>query len=199
MLTINFVRDRRRELSKQEVTDRLWFRYSLMAAGVVMAVALVVVGVRLFLTFRVSQVMARQTQLKQSITSQQDVERSYVIFFQKLKILSELFDQKSNKQAAIQFFGTIFGPQVLIQEINYLAEDGILSFGLQADDVFVLEQVFATLNSPAVKEQFVDVSKSELRRQADGSYQITVTVQLRETKASPKPKTNTKSPESTEK
>lgn len=179
-LTINFVRDRRRQLSKQELREQVWFRYSLMGFGVVVAVCLVAVGVRLFLGFQVRQVIARQDQLKVSLTSQEDVEKSYILFFQKLRVLKDLFNQKSNKQEAINFFGTIFGPDVLIQEINYLAEDAILSFGLRANDVFVLDRVFNTLNSTPVKEQFVAVNKSDLRRQDDGTYMMTVTVQLKE-------------------
>lgn len=182
---INFLKDRRKRLTKQDIADRQIMRYTLYVLGGVLAVMVLVLSVRGFLWYRTNQVAERQAQLKRAVLSQEDIEKSYVIFANKIKILRELLDERANKQVAIDYFSGIFGDEVLIREIEYESQIGILSFGLKANNVFVLENVFTILNSDQVKNDFSSVSKSELRRGNDGSYNVKVIVGLVKEKPAP--------------
>lgn len=184
---INFVRERRRRLSKSEVTDRQLLRMAMIALSGVFVAFLVVMGVQFGLTFQVNQAKAKQASLKRTVLSQEEIEKSYVLFANKLKSLGEIFTTRTNKQQAISYYTALFGPQVLMKEINYEADAGILSFGLNSPSIFLLQQVFDKLDSAEVQQLYPTLNKSELRRQNDGSYDMTVTVELL-TKPSPSPK-----------
>lgn len=182
MIEINFVSQRRKKLTKLEQSDRKIFKISIGLFTGVIVVFLVVIGLRFFLINQVAGLKTSQNSLKSQVVSQEEVERSFVIFVNKLKVLGELFSQRQDKQQAISFFSQVFGSEVLIKEISYDADSSLLTFGLKANDVFILENVFTTLSSEQALERFDTLSKSNLRRSLDGSYIVQVTVGLKEDK-----------------
>lgn len=184
--SINFVRERHRRLTKNDLTDQRIFRGTGIAFAALLVVFLGVMGVQFFFRFQLDQTVKRQDNLKLSVLSQSQIEKSYVLFANKLKALGDIFTNRTNKQQAIQFFTSLFGPQVLIQEITYEADEALLSFSLNAPNVFILQEVFTKLDAPEVRAQFASLSKSELQRQNSGNYVMNVTVELKG-KPSPSP------------
>ncbi len=191
---VNFVKNRRRALTKLQQLDQKWFKY----AGAVLAVILILfiasIGARLALTFNVKTIKDDQNRFRQLVVDQEENERSFVIFVAKIKSLVDLFNKRRDKQAAIQFFTGNFDTDVLVSNITYDADESILAFGLESKDVFTLEKVFQTVQSPTVKDQFEQVKLSELKRSTDGKYRLLVTVVLKgaevpkeSAKPSPKP------------
>jgi hypothetical protein len=176
--TINFLKDRQKRLSKQEQLDYSIWRYALMGFTGVVVVVLIVVSTNFYFQYKLRQIKADQDRLRKVVLSQEDIERSYVIFANKLKVLRELLDKRSDKREAINYFSSLFGPGVLIREIEYDADEGILSFGLRADSVFVLDRVFELLSAPELQTKFSQVTKSELGRSSEGMYDLKVTVVL---------------------
>lgn len=176
--TINFLRHRRKELTKQQLQDTKWLRISSIVAGGVLVLSLVVVGGQLLLNYQRQQVLNRQESLKKQIMTHEDVERSYVIFANKVKILTELFKQRSDKRTAINYFSSLFGPNVLISDISFEGDEGILQFGLKAKDIFTLQEVFTKLSTDEVKAQYASINKSDLSRDQDGGYRMSVTITL---------------------
>lgn len=178
--TINFLRDRRRRLTKQQELDKKIFNITTVACGVAFAVFLISLGVRLFFAYTLDQLTNRENRLLAQIRSQEDSEKSYIIFAAKLKVLSALFEQRRDKQEALAYFTTLFGPNVLVSDVAYDAESSILTLGLKATDIFTLQGVFDLLNSPEVGERFQSVAASELRRNDLGEYQTNVTIELKQ-------------------
>jgi hypothetical protein len=176
---INFVRHRRKLLSKKQQQDYKLFRFSLMAIGGILVLMLIVLGVRFSLSLNLTQIKAQQDQLRQSILGLEENEKNYVIFSSKVKALVELFDERRNKQEAISFFSSAFDNRVLVSDITYDAMGSMLTFGLVSQDVFTMETVYEMLQSPEVKAAFEQIKMSDMRRSADGSYRITVTVILK--------------------
>lgn len=177
-ISINFLKDRQKKLTKQQLLDLRAWQISAGIFGVVILVALSMAGVAFWQNRRLAQFQDQRALLKKQVLSQEEIERSYVIFAHKLKTLRQLLDQRSDKQQAITFFSSLFGPDVAIREISYDADDSLVSFGLRSKSVFVLESVFAQLDSPQIKQQFKDLSRSELRRTNEGTYDLKVTVVL---------------------
>lgn len=183
VIAINFLKDRRKKLTKQQLLDMKLFR----AAGAICLACFVLfiaaVGVRLLLAYQLDQQKKRENQLLVQIRSQEDNEEAYVIFAAKLKVLAALFEQRQDKQEALQYFTTLFGSDILVNDVAYDSEDNILTLGLQAADIFSLQSVFDQLQSEQVKDQFLSVAASDLRRNDQGQYQTNITVQLQEPQA----------------
>lgn len=157
--------------------DRKHFGWALKGFIGVFVVFLLVLGVRFYFVYQVKQLTDQQKTTRQLILSQEAVERDYNIFAYKLRSLTELFGKRKDKQEAFVFFSNVFGSEVLVSGIDYSAsEEDILSFTIQAPNVFVLEQVFDTLESDAVRQSYPKVARSQLRRTQSGFYSMTLTV-----------------------
>lgn len=174
--TINFVRERRRNLSRQEVDDRKILKVvtnSMFALGVLILVA---VGARLFLLFQIESIKSEQKQVQTAIAQKEVIEEQYTIFVNKLKILTELFGKRKEKQEALAYFSSLFGPDVIISQLSYTAGDEILSFVLQASNIFTMEEVFNIISSSEVSARYPTIEKESLRRAPDGTYGMQVTL-----------------------
>lgn len=179
---INFVQSRRRQLTKNQENDLKIFKITTGVFGVLVVGFLAVLITNFFLQFQVKSIKDQEKQLETQILSNGLVEQSILVTSEKLKILAELFDQRYDKQAAIEYFSDIFGPDVLIKDINYEANEEILSLRVQATSIFILEQVFARLANPEVEQQFGLVNKSELVRNDRGRYSMAITLSLSDEK-----------------
>lgn len=175
---INFVQGRRKKLTKSQKNDFKIFKIVSIIFGILIAVFLITLGLDFYLKFQIADVKDQQKEMEREIANQVSVEQSIVITTEKLKILSELFALRYDKQTAVDFFSDIFGPQVLIKDINYEAEERILSLRLQSESVFVLENVFNELSKPEVEKQFGIINKSALSRDERGNYGMAITIDL---------------------
>lgn len=182
--TINFVRERRRTLSHQEEEDKKVLKYATWALFGLGAVILLVVGARLFLLYQIQAMQAEQKSVQQLIAQKAQVEEQYTIFANKLKILTELFGKRKEKQEALVYFSNLFGEDVIISQLSYTAGEEILSFVLQSTSIFTMEEVFNIISSDEVKARYPMIKKNSLRRGSDGTYGMQVTLVFNET---PKP------------
>ena len=176
MYTINFLEKRRKNLSKLEKQDRKILKYTSVLFGVVLVIVLVLFGTRYYFNTQVAQAMVEQKRLEQEVLAKEDTEEAFLFFVNKLGTLEKLFAERKDKQAAIEYFSQVFGPEVIVQNISYDAGKGAISFGLQAKDVFTLESVMEILSSPQTNDVFNQVKKSDLRRTPEGIYTIRVDV-----------------------
>jgi hypothetical protein len=179
--TINFVSERHRTLTKAQQQDRVWLKWASIGFGIVLVIFIGIMSIQLYFTYQLAQLQERHDDLKGVVVSRDDTERSYLVLLNKVKTLAQLMITRSNKQQAIAFFTTLFGPDVLIKELNFEASGQIISFGIEAPSVFTLEKVLETLSKAEVRDQFGSVTTSELRRGASGAYNMTVTVTLKAT------------------
>ncbi|MCA9369957.1 MAG: hypothetical protein H6774_04410 [Pseudomonadales bacterium] len=174
---INFVHTARKRFAAVAEKDK---KKQVIAIGVLLVcVALSVGSILAHVWFRqsVTALEEREIAVREELLSQSEAEYSYAVFAQKVAVLSELFGERKNKQEAIDYFSNAFGRDVSISEIRYSSQDQFISFGLQAKDVFVLEEVYNTLSnqrSSLVRQ----VQKDGLRRTADGGYIMDLTVYL---------------------
>ena len=110
------------------------------------------------------------------------MEKNLVVMVSKINILSDLYKQRRDKQQAITYFGSVFGVGVSIKQIEYVSTDSLLTFTLSAKDIFSMDRVLLTLKTQELKDKFVKISPSNLRRTEDGAYQINIAVVLAEGK-----------------
>lgn len=178
--SINFVRDRRRKLTKTEQRDKQLFVYALYLLGAVFGVFLLVLAARMFMVFQVKSIKDQQADTRAAILAREDVEKSYTIFANKLTILTDLYNKRKAKQDALEFFGSVFGPDVIVSQLTYSQESEALSFVLTTQSVFILEGVFDTLRSQQVISRYPAIQKAGLRRSSDGTYGMKLSIMLGE-------------------
>lgn len=173
---INFVRERRKTISRQELDDKKILGWAVKGAFGLGVIILVIVAARLFLSFRIKAIQAEQKETQQAIIQQEEIEKNYTVFAHKLKIVSELFGKRREKQDALKYFSNLFDSNVLITQLSYTAGEEILSFVLQSNSIFTLDQVFDIMGSEDVKTRYPTIEKNALRRSMDGSYGMQVTL-----------------------
>lgn len=176
--SINFVREQRRRLGKQQQADLKIFKYAVMVVAVGFVALLLSVAIQLFLNWTVQNTMAQQQSQLNIINAQAENERSYVTFATKLQALSELFTDRRNKQEAIAYFSTLFDPTVLINGISYRGDENQLTFTVESPNIFSLNRVVEILNSQEVQDRFESVAYENLTRGENGEYEVRVIVRL---------------------
>lgn len=174
--TINFVRERRRNLTRQEQDDRKILKFTTFGLFGLGAVILVIVAARLFLLYQIKTVQDKQERVQSAIMEKVEIEEQYTIFANKLNILTELFGKRREKQEALAYFSSLFGSDVIINQLSYTAGDEVLSFVLQTTSIFTMEQVFNVISSDQVTARYPTIKKQSLRRSLDGSYGMQVTL-----------------------
>ena len=178
---INFLRDRRKQLTKAQAQDKIFLKYSLIGLGVVGAVALIITGVRVWFLQQQNSLVADQEQLKATILSQESIERRYVLLAGKVAAIQQIFKLRQDKQAAISFFYDRLGADIVLERIEYdpgLKTDPLLKITISAPEVFTFERVQEVINSQAVKNQYPNITAGNITRSGDASYTIEISVPL---------------------
>lgn len=177
--TINFVAERRKRLTESQKKDKKIMRTMINVLVVVFAIFLIIIGARFYFVFRVSSIKDTQQDIRNRILSNEQVERDYILFAQKLKRLSVFFGRRKDKQEALVFFSEIFGDDVIVSGIDYSsADEDIVSFTIKAPNIFVMERVFNTLDEEQVTTVYPNITKSAMRRSATGNYTLDLAVVL---------------------
>lgn len=178
--SINFVRDRQRNLTRLEIQDRQIFRWMLIATSVAVALVLVAVGVRLLFLYQLRQVTEEQKQQREAIAAKEEIERSFTLFSFKLKALTDLFGKRKEKQETLEYFSNLFDKDVVISQLSYSGSDEELTFTLRAKNVFIMDMVMNTLNGSEVKEKYPNMRKTRMLRGSDGAYSMNLSIALSE-------------------
>lgn len=178
MNQINFVRHRRRELTKQELRDSRNFRLGLVGFGVVVVLLLIAMATRFFLVSQLKQTSDSITALKQEILSKEAVENEYLILMRKVQIITDLFGQRLEKQQALSYFSSLFDPEVIVSQLSYDADTHTLSFTVRAPSIFSMKRVFDTMRSVNVKEKYPTFRIGQLSRDETASYSMNIVLPL---------------------
>lgn len=178
MNQINFVRHRRRELTKVELQDSRNFKYGLYAFGAVIILLLITMGVRLFLANQIKRTTAETDAIREEIRSKQAIEDEYLVLMKKVQMITDLFGQRREKQQALAYFSSLFDPEVIVSQLSYDADTHTLSFTLRAPHIFSMKKVFDTLLSANVKEKYPTFSVGKLSRSIDASYSMDIVLPL---------------------
>lgn len=179
MSEINFLTARRTSLGKLNRQDLIYRKYTLVAFLLAFGLFAIAAVTNLILNLRLNQVSSQAKALTGQIADNEPVEVSFLIFANKLKSVREIYENRSNKQQAIDYFSNLFGEQVFLSGMNYGGEDNQLTLRLTSRDIFAFENTLNVLDSDEVKNTFSSVSKSGLRRDETGGYSLDLAVELK--------------------
>ncbi|MBD3250112.1 MAG: hypothetical protein GF381_00890, partial [Candidatus Pacebacteria bacterium] len=118
MKDINFLKKQNTSLSQVSKKDQLLFRRVLIGFTGLVVLFTLAVAANFYLELRLKSLNKQIEAVKSTIQSQEPIEAKYLFFVNKLKIIRELFDLRSDKQAAINYFTNLFGPEIIISGIT---------------------------------------------------------------------------------
>lgn len=173
---INFLNERRKQLSKQERGDRSVMMMSTYFVVGIFVLFLLTFGLRLYLERQLFLIQEAQKVARNQITSNEEVEKSFVVFIHKLSHLAKIYRDRQEKKSVIQYFTGVFGDEVSISEISFNQAEKLLTFTLTARDVFNLKRIFDLANSEEMRIRFKSVNLSNLSRNQAGQYSLILTV-----------------------
>lgn len=179
MININFFSNRVNQKGKQKKHDAKIFRIS---TYVLIGIAIIMIGVFAFKFYNSLQIGNTNKKIKEyreSILGQESTEINYLIFVNKIKVISEIYQKRSNKQEAMNFFSEAFVDKAEIVGMNYQEDQGGLILQLSSSNVFKLQEVDKMLDSTELRQQYQDIEKSALTRTDLGNYKLTLKLKLK--------------------
>jgi competence CoiA-like predicted nuclease len=177
-ISINFLRQRHKELTILQKSDLRYAKIlGYITAGVVIS-SLVLFVYQFYLSSNLENIRKQQNSVKNQIASLASVEEGYLTLAQKFTEIKTLIKDKALQQHAIEYFSIVFSEQqVIMTEVNR-EKDDVLSFRIQAPDVFVMQKALNFLQSTEVLTAYPSLTLSNLSRQKSGMYSTTVSIRL---------------------
>lgn len=179
MININFFSNRVNQKGKQKKQDAKIFRIS---SYVLIGLIVLMVGTFVFKFYNNLQINNVNKKIKEnraSILGQENMELNYLIFVNKIKVISEIYKKRSNKQEAMNYFSEAFIGTAEIIGMSYQEDQGGLILQLNSDNVFKLQETNAILDSNELRQQYQNIEKSALSRTDLGSYKLTLKLELK--------------------
>lgn len=181
MININFLAYRVQQHSKQKEQDQRLFRISSIALAVACVLMIAVFSFKLYNTLILNQTKQQISDYKDSILAQEKTEIAYLIFVNKIKVITEIYQNRSDKQAAMNYFADSLREHADIIGMTYQEEEGGLSLQISSSNIFKLDAVQSILDSKAMRERYQNIKKSTLSREDTGAYRMTLQLQLKTT------------------
>lgn len=179
MININFLANRISYKDKQKMQDLRVFRWSIYVLAGSFSLMILVLGFKLYNNLQINNNENQIREFRDTILAQEEVELNYLIFVNKIKVISEIYQKRSNKQEAMSYFSDVFSDKADIIGMSYQEDQGGLILQLSSDNIFQLEDVNQTLDSESLRQQYQNIEKSTLTRNEDGSYKITLKLELK--------------------
>ncbi len=179
MININFFSNRISKKAKQKKQDLKMFRISTYVLIGVTLLMVATFGFKFYNALQIKQTNQEIKDYKETILGQESVEIAYLIFVNKIKVISEIYQKRSNKQEALEFFSQIFAGTADIIGMNYQEDQGGLVLQLSSDNIFKLQATNEILDSTTLRQKYREIEKTALTRTEQGSYKLGLTLELK--------------------
>lgn len=179
MININFLATKQNKKERQRINDYRLFRTSLYVLIASVVLTVVTLAFNLFLNLRISDFEKKIAANKNSVLARENVELNYLIFVNKLTAIGNIYQNRSSKQAAINYFTNKLQDKAEIVGMRYQEKEGGLILELSNDDIFKLQNSMDLINSPEIINEYKNIEKSALRRLDDGSYRLSIKLELK--------------------
>lgn len=179
MININFLANRVNQKDKQRKYDVKLFRISTYVLITMVVTMVLTFSFKLYNTLKISSIEKKIKEHKASILAQETTEINYLIFVNKIKVISEIYQKRSNKQEAMNYFSDALRNKADVIGMNYQEDQGGLILQLSSDNIFRLQEVNSILDSTDLRQQYQNIEKSVLSRTDNGSYKLTLKLELK--------------------
>lgn len=175
---INFLAERQKGISKQQLQDIKWLKIAGVAFGLTVVLAIAIFGIFFYYLSQLNSVTDQEKAVRAQIIGNKENEMAYLTYVRKLNTLATLYKDRQDKNDIIAYFSSLFGSDVVVTGIEFDQKDKLLHFKVQSRDVFVLRRVLSVVNSSQVKEKFPALAISDLTRNNTAAYEVTISVPI---------------------
>jgi len=172
IIDINFLRDQRRALATKELKDKKIAKISSVIVGVFAIVFIGVIGVSIFFSQKEKKAQASidsaQVQLKKMLP----LEKDYVIYSKKLKILHSIDQERQTKRAAATFFYSIIPEEDELVDAQTDEKEHKIAFSILVPEIFKLQHLLDVMYGDAVEKAGYSIKGESLSRNNQGEYKV---------------------------
>lgn len=175
---INFLDQHRKELRAKQKIQQQWYFWTMILMVIAIVISLATVGISFGIQWQTNQTFEDIEAFEAEIARRENTEESALVLSKKLEILGDLIADRKDKLAAIDYFSTLFGDEILITGLNYDDSGTLLNLSVQAPSIFLLEDVYEKLTEAENSGRFSSLARSSINRDSTASYTMAVTVGL---------------------
>jgi predicted PurR-regulated permease PerM len=176
---INFIAQQQKQVEKRDRSDKKTFIATLVLA-VVFALAF---GGLTFWENKVKKeiqnILDQQLNTKRQIEAMSTEQNNFLAFYEKLTKLTTLMNKRSHGTTSLVDTYERFTNQntaVINSTYDYYTQS--IDITLACNSVFALPELFALIQAPDFQAQYQAVSLQQLRRGANGQYQLSLSLTL---------------------
>lgn len=171
---INFIRDQRKKLDVHLNQDKKIARYSAYGVIAFMFALTVVVVIYYLLVLQQRRIEESVTDVSSRLSSMSSLEKEYVVYAKKVKLLFTLDAARETKREATTFFYSLVPPENLLREVRTddVDQKDTITFRVQSPDVFTLLRLLQNFADKSVYDRGYILQTEQLSRSPDGSYSI---------------------------
>lgn len=177
---INFVQQSRRKLHVLQERDGSILKISLIVFSFVGVVCLFALGYWQYLRLELSEIKGQQEQQERILTQVAQDEARYLLYTAQLSLIDQVLSSRSSRQPAMEFLSQLTFSGLSFRGISFAELDKTISFQIEAEDVFIVDQFVERVRSPQIQSQLEDIEVSDVRRDGVGQYTLQVKLKLRE-------------------
>lgn len=176
---INFLAKQKVNLERRDRTDRTSFIFVVALLAIAGLIFLGLWYVNNNYRTQIAGVDNEKRTLEQRLTQNQNQELDYLVFYEKVRKLTELIGNRSHGTEALvdsyRYFTTL-NTAVSQSVYDYYTQN--LELTLACDDVFSLPRLFQLVQDPEFTSQYQTVELLSLTRDDNGQYKLQVNLEL---------------------
>lgn len=167
---INFAKVGETKLEETEQLDRKIARFT----GIGMVVFVIVSAGVLIFHFTVAGNQERVgnsiTAVQQQLSSLSQEEARYLVFVQKVKLLSGIQEDRKARKEALDFLNELVPEEDVLKQVQLDQEKKMVTFSIEMPDVFALSRFLSILAGDDVRKETYRLQTQDLSRSPEGKY-----------------------------
>jgi hypothetical protein len=176
---INFLAKHQQKIAKRDKEDKK----SLLFIIVLIVICAIVYGgiwyVNNWYKQQITQTQENQRIATQRINQNSAKEKDYLIFYEKLSKLTELITKRTHgTQSLVDTYKYFTTNNTAIVSSTYDYYTQSMEFTLGSNSVFSLPKLLSLAQNPEFTSKFKNIELGSLYRRSDGTYQLTVFLDL---------------------
>ncbi len=176
---INFLSKQQIQFKKRDKLDKKSFYVVIVLTIIVLIIFGSLWFTNNWYQNQIKQVKNNQQNLEKTIQANQNREKDYLAFYQKIQKLTELIAQRSQGTTTlINDYNYFTTPTTAIQSTSYDYYTKNLEVTLACNNVFALKQLLDLVQNETYNQKFNYVELLSLMRNSEGVYQLKVNIEL---------------------
>ena len=176
---INFLAKEQKIIESRNKNDKRSFFFVFFLVAVAGIAFAVIWFINNHFIGQINQVEKQVASIKNTISSNQNREKEYLIFYEKLTKLAQLIKQRSHgTRSLVSTYDYFLTEDTSIASSTYDYYTTNLELDLVCNSVFGLPTLFNLVHDPQFVSQYQNVELLSLNRTAEGTYRLKINLEL---------------------